>query len=239
MALNFEGTSAILNLALGGISLPGNISIALIARMQEDTERAGLVGAYDVSNLPIWGLARRGSIEGTDPNLLMYGAGGGNSRAGAFNIADGWCVVGVNKAVGSTIPRFHKITMAGVATHSASAVAVGNGTGTPTKIVVGAWGDGDTTQFSGVDIALVGLWNTSLSDANFASLVTNLAAWKTLSPLALVPFESMQTLPDLTGTSSETSRTGTTILDSPEPFLQRRIKAPKPTTAAVRRAAYI
>jgi hypothetical protein len=218
MALSFNGTADILTAGVGSQSAAGAVSLAVACRINEDTERAGIMSLFTSGNAEVYGFYRRDSGS-ADPGTLCYSAGGSNSRAVTFLTADGWCVVGMSKATGSAVPQFHKVPIpSGSSTHANSGSTVGNGGGTPSATKFAAWGDSNTSQFSSLDIICAAFWTSQLSDANFDTLKNGFSAWTTLSPVDMWTLNSLSTINDSVGSANETSRVGTTVISDPSPF---------------------
>jgi hypothetical protein len=224
MALTFDGTDDYIEFSLGSVSTAGALSVAMVARINEDSEDAGLFWTGPSGDFGSVSMQR--SVSG---GLLTSRTTGTSSSSLAFNAADGWCVVGFSYS-GSGIPRFHKIPLGGSPSHEDGAFSFGSVFGTADRIRVARHGANSSTQFSQVDVVVAGWWNSSLSDANFNTLDDGFSAWTSLSPAAMWTFDTLSSISDAIGSANQTSRTGTTLLTSPSPFAG--------TSAQLLRAAY-
>lgn len=138
-----------------------------------------------------------------------------------FTTALGWCLIAVNKASGTTTPRFHLYRFDTQAwTHTDGGGTVGDGTlGATVDIELAALSGGfDTFQGS---IAVAAIFPSSMSDAAIEALAPGLQEWVDGSPSGLWPLtQAAVTTPvdDITGNgANETSRTGTAVVTGDDP----------------------
>jgi hypothetical protein len=126
-----------------------------------------------------------------------------------------WLLVAVTKTNGTVTPRWHRYTY-GTTTwdHQDDSSSIANAA-TPqatSEVYIGTY-DPTTDLFNG-EIAVVGFWNsTVLSDGQLEGLTDDIAAWEALSPASLWLLNQSDvttTVEDLTGTSDEIGRVGTT-----------------------------
>lgn len=121
--------------------------------------------------------------------LFSNNAGGkmfieGDFGAGGAGLTTDWAWYVITKAAGSALPRFSSkdVTTGGAWAHANGTFSVGDGTGPITSIRVGS-NNALGTTFRG-SIAVIGLWDTQLSDADvelactlaYSDIVTTKAA---------------------------------------------------------------
>lgn len=217
MAYRFDGISDLFVTSIGSAVATGAMSVAVLCRIYEDTEHAGIFQIQSSSDTMIVSLERRGSGD-SNPNTLEYNNNVSNVRDVTYQVSDGWCVVGFSKATGTVVTQMHKVPLDGTVQHSNNGVTIASGSGTPTKIRFGHYGDGVSTQYSQIDIACAAWWNSQLTDANFNTLKNGISAWTALTPDDLWILDSTSTINDQVGSANETSRSGIDLLISPSPF---------------------
>lgn len=209
-------------MAVGRNNEPTPLTVAMVAKMESDgaSETLILVPKFDFS--------AGFHFTRTSANKLQLGlfVGGGEQTAVTstieFTVADGWCVIGVKKTVGSSIPKFFKIP--GIGTGSIGSLQ----TETP-GAALPAYDTGmDKVDFASTDmtIACAGIWGTLiLSDSEIETLHEGFYRWTQWHPQnirALWRFnqsDASQSVLDYTGQgANQTSITGTTVADDPAGF---------------------
>lgn len=216
MARSFVRTSSHkVTTSIGALGFAGPLTIAAIVKRASNTNqetifRAGSGAAASLSlyikqttdKLTYWNQTT--DIQATTLTLL---------------VADGWCLVAVTKASGTTTPRFHKYVF------SSNTWTHDNGTGTiadpgtpATNAFLGA--NGSVDYWDG-DIEIIGSWNTAMSDAQIETLAFNLSSWFQVTPKGIWPFYQQaigQKVLDITGGgANESAITGTTVGTSSVP----------------------
>ena len=133
-------------------------------------------------------------------------------------VADGWCLVAVTKTAGSSTPRFHRYKYStSTWTHEDGTGALANTAGTATQVRIG--------DYEGVDdfdgkMAVVGYFDTALSDSVIETLDADLQSWRLPQLNALWPLNQASEatdVVDMAGHANETSITGTTAVTGDDP----------------------
>jgi hypothetical protein len=153
---------------------------------------------------------------------LYYGTESDFTAAQSYTATDGWRMDGFSKADGNVIARGHafKYSGGGWAHTDYDAVADNTGGGTLQAFLHGEF---DAGQPLNGRLAVTGVWQSVLSDAQIEGLTTRLAEWLELSPTALWAFNQSSVatpVKDLTGNGAdETSHLNTSVsTDEPPGF---------------------
>jgi hypothetical protein len=140
--------------------------------------------------------------------------------------ADGWVLLGVGKANGTSAPRFFRYVL------STATITRANGASSQADTTAANWrwrwvlGKDDFTNKFGGSMALAGVWGYFMSDAQFDGLYANLRTsdWQNASggpPAALWPLNQNRTaelVPDLMGGGADQyAISGTTITVGDDP----------------------
>jgi len=146
-----------------------------------------------------------------------------------LTVADGWCLVGTSKATGTVAPRFHKYVIStNTWTHENSGTTIADPTTPGTNAFIGS--SGASSGFDG-DIAVEGVWNVVLSDAQVETLPFSLAAWRQIDPKGLWLLDQQATaqkVRDLTGNgANESSLTGTSVATTSVPLFSYGAPLPR------------
>jgi hypothetical protein len=154
-------------------------------------------------------------------NAMSLWTGAGSSSSTTVTAANDWVLLAVTKATGSVAPRFHKYILSTLAATLANGGALAN-SATPDGGGSVGQDRGGGSNFTG-DIAVCGLFNAVLNDAEVATLCDlkdDCASWKAFASLkVLVTLEYPTTLDDKAtgGTSDETARSGITAASTAPP----------------------
>jgi hypothetical protein len=155
--------------------------------------------------------------------LMVDGAAGVSFSTFTVLPSDGWVLVAAGKASGTATPRMHKyVYNTATWTHQDGSAAIANGTlGATETIELGAWFNG--VEGADVRLAVGGVYDSNLSDANLETAPLALQALLNLTPAALWRLDQASTsiaVNDLTaGGADQTSVTGTTVVgDCPAGF---------------------
>jgi len=213
-ARNFAGSSLI-DFFGTGLNFTGDTTWAALMRRGADASDDVLFQQNTSSNL--W------SARLTAGNALRYRTGTTNTDAPTITnvVADGWVLLAISKATGTTNPRFHKYVYSSNSwTHENAATTVADpGSPGTTDVRMGA-DEASATNFTG-DIAVVGIWNKVLADSQLESLPHTLATWWSATPKAIwVLDQSVSTkIPDFTGNGGgENVHTATTRTSASVPI---------------------
>jgi hypothetical protein len=180
-------------------------------------------------------------VNGTTNVLTLFvgPALGGSGTGITIAAADGWQLLAMSKASGSVAARGHRyVYTTGVWTHTNSGTARANPPAPTTAAEIGQdFGGG--SNWNG-DIAVVGTWNTVLSDADVEKLLldTSFTAWNSFPGLkghwSLTQDVTAQTVTDATGGGANQSAISGTSVVADSPFLQ-----PPPPKADRRELVYM
>jgi hypothetical protein len=236
---SFPGTAANESLiflpgALNGVT-PGPWTAAILYKRVTDSNTTTANALFCISgsvtntsnnfNSKFWFLNTSASTGNVGEVAFVDSTNTTNGSVTVVN-ADGWVVFVVTKASGTATPRFHlrKLT--------AATTTRGNGAGTLANGSVIAstdrveFGKDEYFNRSNGLIALAGIWNVALTDAQVDELWANLKTtdWRDNSggtPLAYWEFnqDSVTTaVVDLSGGgANETARTGTSVVTGDDP----------------------
>jgi len=194
-------------MSAGGAGAAGTGAHTIVVLWKSDTVNVncGLASLYASSSQVRQILTDGGELFGTGDFSSGYPA---NAVA-----LDTWYVGAISKAAGSAHYRCHLWPYAsngsGTMDHGEASDAGNHGDGSSiTQIRVGL----TDVRGNGL-IAVVGVWNSALSDANLNTLKSgNLSAWAALSPAELISLENWDGTNGCTavvGTSAKTGITGT------------------------------
>lgn len=153
-------------------------------------------------------------IDGASKPTLWTGAASASSTFTVL-VSEGWVLVGVTKATGTVVPRFHKYVFStDTWTHTDSATSIANAAVPGGGCKLGAKaGPGD---FFDGDLAGAAVWDIVLADTQVEALPFGLLPWfAPATPKALWLLDQSavgQKVLDLTGNGSdETAITGTAV----------------------------
>lgn len=212
MARFFDGASFITT-SIGGLSTCDGGAITIMAIVKLSAIRGGVIEIRDSG-----GNAVASFNADTAPDSYYYSTSAGFRQMLAAATADNWHLTGVTKDNGTATPRGHKYVYdTNTWTHTDAAGTMGDSASTAGASgtvrlgrVLTAAGD----QFDG-DIAIMGVWNRVLTDAEIEQLAFSLQGWYASAPDALWLLDQSavdQKILDLTGNgANETAITGTSV----------------------------
>lgn len=209
MARTFNGSGNKISCTQGATNIAAPMTVAAIVKRSSD----GTTDDWWTAGNSNWAVTIRST------NKLSYV---GPTQVDAPTItpvaADNWQLVAINKATGAANPRFHQYK------YSSNAWVHENGASTSADPTAGSGAcniGGGTGNFGG-DIAIVGVWNVELSDAQVEALAFTLPQWFQTPPKALWLLDqdpTTQKVIDLTGNgSNESALTGTTVSTNSVPL---------------------
>ncbi len=215
LARRFDDVDDYIEAPIGGANVTGDLTFAALVRSNASGEFSPIYGQRDAADTA----ANRSGLEIAIGNGLQIRTNNTASIAPSITVvpADGWVLVAVTKAAGSTFPRFHAWKAAGGWTHEDYAVIPRPD---PTSCAGGNVEFarlGASATLGDLDLAVAGVWTSALSDGNVEALLTNRATqdWANLSPAALWDFgqASVATpVADLIGAADESAIVGTTVI---------------------------
>ncbi|GAA0719886.1 hypothetical protein Drose_06180 [Dactylosporangium roseum] len=199
---------------LVGITAGAN-TIAIIARRGADSVWQCPVAVQPSAGNPAL------SVEISNVNKLSYVSSATDVDTGvSFTVADGWCLLAVDKSGGTGIPNGHKYVYAtNTWTHSAAGTSVGGSSADLTggKVQLGRWAAAD--PWVG-DLAVVGVWKRQLTPDEIENLAYSLQAWYVAAPdmlLLLDQATTAQQVIDLAGQATQQAIAGTAVSTSSVP----------------------
>lgn len=215
--------------SIGGLTTladAGNTYAALIKRTGNGADEM-IVGAKNSGGAALIESLVIGGGGSSDQVGYQANSGGTYLSGISYTTSDGWMVVAVTKATGSNTPRAHKVVLGGSASHGGTGSAVSD---QGTNALAGGFAIvGGTTSFGWFvgRIAVAGVVNSVLSDADIESLAVSLSNWKTLftgGVSALWRFDqaTATTSDDLTGNGCHLDNVNNTTVvngDDPPGFL--------------------
>lgn len=179
---------------------------AIIKRTSDTAAYADIIGWNADDKTPL------GLMNVTPATLTYYNESGiVLSSTATVTAADSWLLIAYSRPDGSAAPgRFHRYK------YSTTTWIHENGDSNPvgelptcTSIKIAA--SGIPGNFFNGNILIVGWWESELSDGTIETLNTGLRAWIDAAPAELWRLNNLGAIASLTGTSTESSRTGTTI----------------------------
>lgn len=219
MARNFGGADYV-TLGVGALTTiaQGAATMAAVVRKTTDLSNDCLMSMDSTVTAEI-AFFGGGSA---DNNLRWVRDGSATSVAIPLTNADGFSLVAISKASGTTNPRGHKYVYgtnawshANAAGTSANSNSLSGG-----KVQLGRLFNLSGQEFSG-DMAIAGAWLRVLSDAEVETLPFSLAAWLSTAPDALWLLDqssTSQNVIDMTGLgSNQTALTGTAVASTSVP----------------------
>jgi hypothetical protein len=213
--------------AIGGSSLTGALSlVAVVKRISEHSaapseEYFTIMANHSSGGLSVLGLEFASGDFVVPAGSLYFESGGGTGAdSGTSTVlpSDGWVIVGVSRAAGTTTPRFHIYrSLDQTWTHVDGAGTTPNPTAQAT-IRFGGRQDGARL---GALLAVAAQYDAALSDAQFETLNGGYRwSYGVLGPTALWEFNlpSVETpLNDMMGTADEIEGVGTTVVFNDDP----------------------
>ena len=210
MARTFASASSeVITLSLGALGFAfGPGTMAFIGKAASDAAvKYGLnAGTANTTNVSL----------GLNASNVVSCSMGNSARAGSTTVvaADGWFLLGMSKATGTVLPRFH-IYKYGTNTwvHENAGSSIANVTPAVAAHLSGQKG---STNFWNGDIAVAGFWNVVLTDAQFEAIAFSLPPWfAPAQPKGLWILDQSavgQLVPDLSGGGANQSAiTGTAV----------------------------
>lgn len=171
-----------LDCAIGGLvgTPAGAATLATVFRRGSD-------GTWDtIVSLETSANASKLSMQISDTNNLSYvSAASDRSTNISVVTADGWCLLVVTKASGTSTPRGHKYVYAtDTWTHADASSTVGGDSSdlTAGRVQFGRWGTGDPVDG---DYQAAGVWKRQLGDAEVETLAHSLQSWYASAPNGL------------------------------------------------------
>lgn len=218
MARSFDGANDSIHTSPGALASMTFGTFAIVVR-RNSTAYNNLMTLHTSGGVSRLGL----EIESTGDGNNLQWQYDGSFVASTFTIvnADGWVLLAMGKATGTTTPRCHKYVYstntwthqdaAGTATNSTSV----GGTGT---MRFGEWEGSD--DLNG-DIAVAAAWSgRNLTDAEVEQLAHSLQGWCALAPDAMWVFDQSavsQNLLDITGGGANQSAIAGTAVSTQSP----------------------
>lgn len=211
-SLAFNGTTDLINLALGGIGYWGSGgtggTIAMIVKAASNGSARHAFYAGAGSGTARWGVGK------TANDKIRVQMAGNQYEAPTIGLAssDGWCLVVFKKAAGSTqIGSYSRYRFSDGTWLRESHGAAQGGDAAPTGSLLISGNAANTTERWSGNILIVGWWSaTLLTNTQEETLKNGTAAWTSLNPTELWRLNSMDPIQS-PGTADETSRTGTTL----------------------------
>lgn len=208
-----SASSHVIVCSAGGLSATGNWgTVAAVIK------RGSTTGWNSVVQM---GGNRAMEIEPGTGNRIYGWNFGGFSPTFTVTPADNWVLIGITKVSGTNTPRFHKYvydTDTYAAENASGTVANGSAGGASNHEIGNSGGD-----FFDGEIAVVGVWDRALSDAEVQALPFSLQWWYASAPDALWVLDQEATTTnvlDATGKgANQSSLTGTTVSTVSVPVL--------------------
>jgi hypothetical protein len=215
MSREFDGIDDRLVVDAGAVTSDGGPMTLLFLWRPLSSHAGGIIRAFD-SGGGIW------NVNPFSDGNVYFGVDGQGFTSMTYSTAQNWVLGGFSKANGSATARGHRYVYDTATWTHTNLGVVGDDTitGTMQEIVLGEFTSGQSLHGR---LAVVGVWQTVLSDGQIEGLISSLADWSDLSPTALWAFNQASTsdpVLDLTGGGADqTAITGTTVsADEPAGF---------------------
>jgi hypothetical protein len=205
-------SSHVVTASIGGLSALTSGTIVAVVKRASNGAYHSIVQLVNTGGTPIFGM------EINDTNGLNANTSANDIPAPTLKVtaADGWVLLAITKAAGTSIPRFHKYvfstatwTRENMGGSSVQGTAAGAGT-----VQLGKYSTSLPDYFNG-DMSAVAVWSSVLTDDQLDEMVTTLDSWTALSPQAMWVFNQASTataLSDITGGgANQTAITGTAV----------------------------
>lgn len=211
----FDGSNDRITVAIGSIGAFGGTTIAMIMRKLTTSSGIAFYAGTTTISSGRWNLQFS-----TNTPVLQCAASSLLAPSITVPPAEGWALVAVSKASGTSPARFHEFDFGTeIWTHETTVSSIANSGSPSTSGFFGASPSGGSNL--AMDLRIAAFWNTILSDANVETLVTSEDAWAELSPTALWPFTQASpatALQDIVGASDQTAITETSVTDTEVPW---------------------
>lgn len=217
MARTYNGTTDLLTCSVGSVpQTTGGFTVAGIVLMPSSFSLTRTVAEMGGSSGGDWAfyISSSGLIG-------LQGTGMSATLELITTTANEWGLVAVDKAAGTTAPKYHYYRYSTNAwTHTAhGSTTSDNSAPTSPNFNIG---HRRSTNFFNRDIAMVGTWNRRLADAEYELLPFSLAYWYASSPSSLHILDQQatgQAVRDLTGNgANQTTLTGTSVSANSAPI---------------------
>lgn len=226
---NFAAANDEIRCAVGGTDPSGAMTEAALVKRNATGSFQSVMASHTSGNVYRTEFGFYGA--GTHLNKLIWfdNVRGVGSVSGTTTITSTtvWHLIVYTRPTSSGFGRFHIFPFGGAWTHVAGIVeSTGTLLNVPTMGAGGFWDFGEAQDLDDYNgrLAVAGVWNAELSDADCEALATNLRTtdWTTHStaPLSVWEFNQVSTataVVDLVGTSTETVRNGTTVVTTDDP----------------------
>lgn len=226
MARLFDGIDDDFRASIGANNYVGDLTLAAVVKLGSgrDAQWRNIITSLNSAGAP-----QGWSMEVDSGNHLEFSNLGTNDwfTTTTLSSSDGWILVAVTKATGSNHPRFHAYRYSDnswlfhAAGNGGSAVANGTAPGASGFVNIGGDAGGSTDWFAG-DIAVAGIWNSNLADAQIENLPFSLQAWFQVMPTGLWTFDqsaTSQKVVDISGGgANESSLVGTSVSTNSVPL---------------------
>lgn len=206
MSRLFDGVDDVVIWGLGSCNLTGAYTLAAVVKLDAGVSWQSYLSNEDASTSRV-AFGRHSSGE-----LTAVGGGGAQYFINALSHsnADGWMLIAITKAAGTTAPKMHKYPIGGSPTHQTALASGGNGVTQAGGNV--RFGEIDGSDFFKGRLAVAAEFTTALSDADIESLVTTFtrANWLALGAVGLWDEIDAFTTDHTGNGASRTSLVGTT-----------------------------
>lgn len=152
---------------------------------------------------------------------VYFATSGSGPATETYTASDGWRLLAVTKADGSSTVRGHSYDYGDQAwTHTDYSTKGDSTNGPVTTVQVGR--NNGFNEYLNADLAVVGVWGSVLTDNQLEGLTDALIDWVTLSPAALWAFNQSSVASDVLdisgGGADQSSITGTSVVSDPPGF---------------------
>lgn len=160
-----------------------------------------------------WSLGHNAS--GTAP-ALWFEPTTANCPSAIFETTDGWCLIAVTRADGTSAPRYHRYRYSDSnwqhVDHGATVAETAALSGA--SVWIGSY-NGSSEYWDG-KVACIGVWaGTELSDGQLEGMTDDIASWEALTPTGLWLLDQASAataVTDRVGAGDQTAITGTTAV---------------------------
>jgi hypothetical protein len=215
-----KASSEGIGLAVGQLgSFAGASTVVAVLRLASNISGAPCTILFGGASAAVRMVFRIGNSAGSTANLSVTNASIASESTTAVTASDGWVLVSVAKATGTTVPRMGKyVYSTGTWTFSNGGAGLAYGSGGDNLQIGAAFG----TRFFDGDLAAVAAYSRELSDSQVASLAFSLDAWLSAGPAGMWVLDqastSMPVLDWTGGGANQSTITGTSVATASPPI---------------------
>ena len=204
-SLTFDGVDDYIQFSAGAIDGTGALTVVAIVKMTANaTSFRELLGWNSMD--AVWGVNNQNPA-----SPIWFPEDGPYTYDFTWTAEENWVLLGLSKIDGGPVqPRLHKYVYdTDTWTHTQPGNDISVELPACTSVKIGA--TGTPGNFMNASFLIMGWWDSVLADGDIETLIPGTDAWVDLSPAEAWRFNTMSAIDSLTGTSTETTRVGTSL----------------------------